>query len=520
MVRSLRWAPTIALSWLWGLGFFYSFQITIINGVLGFVAFALPNALGLFLFGWLLGGGRDVAAIFGRVQARYASLFLFCQILAVSITLFASTAYLFVPLLGVRSIPLVAVFVLLATAVGHSATMQRLRVLHTVYLVVGVAAAVFLIGGLTRDMRSHDVVLAAFDNRFYGLVVPTLVGFLLGPWADVQHWQRVVAIQKEGSSVRAAYGWGSLLFLGLISLNAALAVVAGPALGLTTSDGLRAMQATVAGAVAKSGSGVLATAFLIWAGVAVASTLDSFYFATRWLLRATTSRSESPLLAFVPVGLLTSPLWFLTTSILVALWMMSANVGMIYLMMPFATLIAGATACLVSEGLGGVPRYDGILCGMIGAAAYLVLATGYIGDIPAMMDVAPLIALVGALPALHSLVARPAPAPQATATPAAVKARPPDLPRSRRRSRWIPIRPCSATASTASGTTCTWCRPTTTPTPLETSISPTTSAGSARRASCCSTRACRSSTCATRPSTFLRNPSSMTSAARSANSRR
>ncbi len=404
MFRSSSWAPTIALSWLWGLGFFYSFQITVSNGWVGFAAFALPNALGLAAFGYVLGDPRrDAAAIFAKVQTRYASLFLACQVLAVALTIFASVAYLFIPLFGIQSVAVVAIFLLLATAVGHSATMRALKLLHLGYLVVGVAAAIVLLAGLARSGHFRAVPVAALDGRFYGLVLPTLVGFLLGPWMDIQHWQRVVAIRESGGCARRAYLWGGLLFLGLISLNAAIAAAAGPALRLTTADGIQIMQATVAGAVARTGSGLLAAALVVWAGVAIASTLDSFYFATRWLLRATTSRSESPLLAFVPIGLVTSPIWFLVTAILVAVLMIDANLGMIYLMMPFATLLAGAAACLFFEGIGGRPRYDGTLCAMIGAAAYLVLVVGYIGDVPAMMDLAPLIALIGALPAAKAL---------------------------------------------------------------------------------------------------------------------
>lgn len=407
MFRYLSWAPTIALSWLWGLGFFFSFHVTIANGWLGFVAFALPNAFGLFAFGWILGDRRrDVAVIFKSVQARYTGLFLSCQVLAVAITIFAAVAYLFIPLFGLASIPIVAIFVLLAVAVGHSATMSGLKILHVGYLAVGIAAAAVLLTGLIRSTPPHPIVFAAFNGRFYGLILPTLVGFLLGPWTDVQHWQRVIAIQKDGGSIRGAYTCGALLFLALISLNAMIAVAAGPALTVTTSDGLRAMQAAVAGAVSKTGGGVLAVAYLVWAGVAVASTLDSFYFATRWLLRSTTSSSNSAVLAFVPVGILTSPLWFLLTAVLIALYMIVANVSMIYLMMPFATLIAGSAACLVCESISGQRVYDGVLCAMIGTASFLLLITGYVGDVPAMMALAPLVALVGALTAVQGLFSR------------------------------------------------------------------------------------------------------------------
>mgnify|MGYP007078068774 CR=1 FL=1 len=52
--QSLAWSPTIALSWLWGLGFFYSMHVTYLYGWPGFLAFAVPNACGLALFGGAL----------------------------------------------------------------------------------------------------------------------------------------------------------------------------------------------------------------------------------------------------------------------------------------------------------------------------------------------------------------------------------------------------------------------------------------------------------------------------------
>ena len=126
-MRNLSWAPTIALSCPWAIAFFYSFQITLDNGWLGFVAFACPIAANLLSFGLVVGAkDRDVEKIFRTLQTRYTCLFLACQVFAVSVAIFVSIAYLFVPLFGIISVPLVAIFVLLATAAGHSATLRGL----------------------------------------------------------------------------------------------------------------------------------------------------------------------------------------------------------------------------------------------------------------------------------------------------------------------------------------------------------------------------------------------------------
>ena len=407
-MRNLSWAPTIALSCPWAIAFFYSFQVTLDNGWLGFVAFAIPIALNLLSFGWIIGKkDRDVAAIFKTVQSRYTGLFLSCQVFAVTVAVFVTVSYLFIPLFGPKSVPLAAIFILLATAAGHSATIRGLKLLHLGYLAVGLPAAILMLFGLARVVPAHPVLLARLDGRFFGMAAPVLMGFLLAPWTDVQHWQRAIAIQKEGLSIRRIYTYGALLVLALITLNAGLAILAGPNLVSRTSDGLVSLQSSVGGAIAKSGNGFLIVAFLVWAGVAVASTLDSFYYATRWLLRSATASSNSPLLAFVPIGIVTSPLWYLCIAIAIALVAIEAHVAMIYIIMPYASLIVGSAACLACETMSGRSRYDGTLCTMIGAASYLMLVTGYLGDIPPMIALAPLVGLIGAAPAIQALFRRP-----------------------------------------------------------------------------------------------------------------
>ena len=48
---TLLWGNSIALSWMWGLGLFFSVQFTTQFGLFGLLTFAIPNALGLLAFG-------------------------------------------------------------------------------------------------------------------------------------------------------------------------------------------------------------------------------------------------------------------------------------------------------------------------------------------------------------------------------------------------------------------------------------------------------------------------------------
>jgi acyl-CoA thioesterase FadM len=410
-LRSLAWAPTIGLSWLWGLGFFYVIHVTLTYGWLGFLAFAGPNAAGLYLFGHVLGAPhRNPAEIVRRVEGRFTGLFLLAQVAAIGVTVYGLVAYVLLPLFGANAALAAILVLLVGAATGHAASVRTLRWLHAGYLVVGVAAALVALAGLAGGPPAPPVPLAAFDERFYGLVLPSLVGFLLGPWSDIQQWQRVVAIHRAGGSIRAAYAGGALLFLGLLLLNATLAALSGPGIPMLSADGIPGAQAAVTGAVARAGLSPAAGAFLVWTLVAMVSTIDSFYCATRWLLTSVTTRSVSPILAFVPAGLVASPLWTLVAALAAAGAVSAAGLSMMYLMLPFATLFVGATLCLVCETVSGRQAYDGVLCGLIGLAASLVFLAGYVAPEGALLGLSPLIAAIGALPALGGLAGRAGPA--------------------------------------------------------------------------------------------------------------
>jgi acyl-CoA thioesterase FadM len=370
-----------------------------VYGWLGFLSFAGPNALGLFLFGWILGSPkRDPAAILKAAESAYAGLFLLSQLCAVAITIFGVVAYLWLPMALPRPAIGVGVLVLGACAVGHVASVRTLRDLHAAYLFVGVAAALIAWRALQTTPPAAPIPLAAFDGRFYGLFALSVVGFLLGPWTDIQHWQRAVEIRQHGGSVRLAYSAGALLFFGLIAINALLAATVGQAGVIVAADGIPGAQPAVAFAAARDGIHIAAIAYFIWAAVAAISTIDSSYCATRWLMTSITTRSISPLLAFIPAGLVASPLWIILAATGVAVAMVQTNLSQLYLMAPFATLFVGVAACLVCESLGAKRRYDPVLCYLIGLAASLILLAGYLIPIPALMAMAPIVALMGAIP--------------------------------------------------------------------------------------------------------------------------
>ena len=405
LARSISWSPTVALSWFWGLGFFYAIHVTLTNGWLGFLAFALPNAIGLCLFGWIIGAPhRNPEKLLASVGARYTTMFLFCQILAVSATVFGFVKYAWLPLFGPSACLGVVILILAACSIGHSVSLWNLRLLHVAYLALGLGASSIALTGFSPVSEAGNVPVAAFDERFYGLALPTLFGFLLGPWMDVQHWQRAVEIRRHGGSIRIAYAVGAGLFLGLLTINAFLAAAAGAAGSFVSADGLPEAQPAVALAIARHHLDIVVLAFTAWTIIAAATTIDSFYGATRWLMTAVTARSTSPLLAFIPGGFIASPVWIMIASLAIAAVMIGANLSLMYLMLPFATFLVGTAACLACETLGARGRYDAALSYMIGLTAALIFVAGYVTPVPAFIAIAPLIGLIGAFPMMLQLL--------------------------------------------------------------------------------------------------------------------
>jgi acyl-CoA thioesterase FadM len=404
--RSLVWAPTISLSWFWGLGFFYSIHVTLTYGWLGFLGFALPNALGLGLFGWVVGRAKLTPdALVRSFEGPYGGAFLLFQLAAAAITIFGFVAYFWTPMFGVGASLGAALFLLWACAIGHGLTLTAIKGLHVALLAVGVIAAALLLSALSGTKEAWSVPLASFDSRFYGLVIPTLVGFLLGPWLDIQQWQRAAAIQREGGSIRVAYAAGALLFFGLLSINALLAAAAGKVGIIISADGLPGAEGAIAFASGHLEDGLrwIGGAYAVWAALALGTTIDSSYNATRWFLRTKQSRSVSAILALIPSGVASSPLWLIAGAAAIAAAAYGANLSLMYLMLPFATLFIGSAGCLVGEVLGGKRLYDPILCFLIGSGAAIIFVLGYVQPIPLFLTFASLIALIGALPSIIGL---------------------------------------------------------------------------------------------------------------------
>ena len=411
------WAASIGSTWLWGLGFFFSMHVTLTYGWLGFLLFAVPNALGLGLFGLIAGRRADLPAWWARVRGRYAGFFLLYQVAAIAITLFAAGAGFWQPAFGPGAAVAVAALALAGCLFGHVVGLSGLRRWHGPLLVVGLAAAATALVALWRDPAGPVVGAAAgIDRRFVGLMLPTLIGFLLGPWLDAQHWQRAVAIREAGRSVGQTYAAGAVLFFGLLCLNAALAASAGLVAVRLPVDGLP--EGIIAVATAAATQNLALVAFGLWVVVALLSTIDSFYVATRAMLVDLVRESNNTLLALIPTGLATSPFWVLSPALALAGLGLALDLPMMAYLVPFATLLVGAAACLAAETVLGPRRYDPVVCLGGGALATAPFALGYYGGMPGLVWLASLAAVAPVLPLLLAGRSAEPVAPAVEAAPA------------------------------------------------------------------------------------------------------
>jgi acyl-CoA thioesterase FadM len=431
LLRSIAWAPTIGLSWLWGLGFFYSIHVTIEDGWLGFLLFAIPNCIGLLIFGWILGSQNiNPEEIIYRLQTKYLSLFLAAQVLAVAITVFAIAEYLWRPMFSSSIVAPLGLMISTGCLIGHVSSIAALKNVHSLCLLAGASAAIYVLvslQGAPLPILSADSV----SSGFLGLILPITVGFFFGPWTDLQQWQRVVEIRREGGSTRIAYGVGAVLFFFLLALNGLLATAGNEAGGAVAMYGGADKEQAVALAITAVGAPGPKAAFVIWAAIAAVSTIDSSYAATGWILKRMTSKSNSPLLAFISPKLISSPVWVIIAALLVANVALNNNMPMLYLMAPFATILAGGAALLVADTLGVNRSSDLTLAYLTGLIGAFVMLLGYLNNEFILESLAPIIAITGAAPVLAGQLIGPGKVPELSQNEGPPKARAADNERER-----------------------------------------------------------------------------------------
>ncbi len=211
-LKPVLWGNTVALSWMWGLGLFFSVQFTQQFGILGLLMFAIPNFLGLMAFGLVTQiianrqpGTDSLNAFFTTWSRPFRLVFFLYQLLAITLTIFAFIHYVWQPLglqPAVLFLPLTLLIILAAAVLfGEEFDIRRIKYSHGVLFAIALVAILVLIFGRDEFYNLSSLLpgrLPADDLSFWGYVVPITIGFLVGPWLDLQ--------QEKGSekgSVRA-----------------------------------------------------------------------------------------------------------------------------------------------------------------------------------------------------------------------------------------------------------------------------------------------------------------------------
>ena len=394
-MNSIVWGASIALSWMWGLGLFFSVHFTFLYGWTGLLSFAIPNALSLIIFGWIVGRRGRTASLKDWIEsvfANHAGLFSLYQIAAVGLTLFALISYFLVPLGSAPAIFMALSILAIGVFTGELAGIGRLVKLHAAYLAAAVAAIILLVANgpaISSTARIGDLPF------FAGLLLPMTVGLLLGPAYDIQQWQRAVEMQRRKIPIARSFAFGGVIFFCLLILNGVLAMqVTGglEAAAFIGRDGFVHAQSAVTQALSQVG-GLPLLLYGVWVLLCLLATFDSAQSALSWFLPTVVNASDNPLLRMMPQGLLKStlPAFVLASGAAVLVWSVGGHLE--YFMIVYATLFVPYGAILLRDLWDGKRTVITTTTMFAGLASLLVMSSGYLNDIPALMTIAGLMAL-------------------------------------------------------------------------------------------------------------------------------
>ena len=415
--NTLLWGNTVALSWMWGLGLFFSVQFTTQFGLYGLLSFAIPNCLGLVGFGLIThhlarrqeGGSESLGRFFTSWSRPFRLVFFLYQLLAITLTIFALIRYGWMPL-GLKPevlyLPLILLVVLAAGILfGEEFNIRRIKWSHGVIFLIIAAAVLILLAAPGSIAPSAPTVpvekLPTDDWNFWGYMVPIFIGFLLGPWLDLQQWQRAIQMHRERVSVAAGYILGATQFFLLLLFHGFLALWAlgaGAAQYLHTGLGghVYGHDAVMRLLFERAADHPwIFGAYCVFLCACVLTTLDSGYISLRWFLQSNVRTSVNAIFALIPISLVTSPIPLFIFCGAVALAGAALGLELEYFMIFYATFFVGYSAlavarCYVNTPANRIPQVK-MFC--IGSLAVVIFAFGYLLSYPAFMIIGSLLPL-------------------------------------------------------------------------------------------------------------------------------
>jgi len=412
---TLLWGNTVALSWMWGLGLFFTVQFTFQFGWVGLLSFSIPNFLGLMAFGLFThqiarrsAGSESLANFFTRWSRPFRLVFLLYQVLAIALTIFALIHYVWQPL-GLQPknlfLPLTLLIILAAAILfGEEFNIKRIKYSHGVLFLLAAAAILILASGRPHSAEGSEVRMVPLPTSnlsFWGYVVPICIGFLVGPWLDLQQWQRAIQMHRERISIGWAYVTGSLLFLGLLLFHGGLTLRVGAAgAAVHVREGLAghtyAQDILTRFFYEHSNTQPwMFAAYCVFVCVCILTTLDSGYIALRWFLQSQAQSSNHPIFSLVPHRLITSPIPIMTFCGLLGLVGAIAGLELEYFMIFYATFFVGYATlsivrCYLISPANAIPQ---VKMFSVGSLAVVIFAYGYFLYYPLLQIVGSLLPL-------------------------------------------------------------------------------------------------------------------------------
>lgn len=375
-LNALLWGNSVALSWMWGLGLFFSVQMTFMFGLQGLLMFAIPNAFGLALFGFLTqivarkhsGGQESLAIFFDKFSKPFRLIFYLYQIVALSLTVFAIVSYLFVPLqlatgalFGIYLVLLVFVILAAGCLLGEEFNIQKIKMSHAMFGGLLVLCVVTILFGL--DPFSHGPIewSAPFPAEwqgpnFVGFAIPLVIGLLVGPWLDLQHWQRAIQIHREKTSIRTSYIFGGIIFFLMLLFHGCLAYwvmtkQGTPPVSTIGLDEFKYAHDLITRYFNESfatGS-IMPIAYFSFLAICALTTLDSGYVSLKWFLEKNFEKSENMLISLIPKQVLGSPIPTFMIIGAVTLVGIVSGLQLEYFMVFYASFFVGYEALAVAR---------------------------------------------------------------------------------------------------------------------------------------------------------------------------
>ena len=239
------------------------------------------------------------------------------------------------------------------------------------------------------------------DWNFWGYIIPIVIGFLLGPWLDLQQWQRAIQMHRERVSVAAAYIIGATQFFLLLLFHGFLALWAlGAGAGKFLHEGLgghmyghdSVMRLLFERAADHPW---IFGAYCVFLCACALTTLDSGYIALRWFLQSNVRTSVNAIFALIPTSLVTSPIPIFLFCGAVALIGAAVGLELEYFMIFYATFFVGYSAlgiarCYINTPANRIPQIK-MFC--LGSLAVVIFAFGYLLAYPAFMIIGSLLPL-------------------------------------------------------------------------------------------------------------------------------